>query len=123
MYLNHDVTARRHCLAVALANLDAVVLEARAAVESLPPHLLDELEGTVKAHLSRGHAVGGASPLSPRSPANARQAPWRASGSPPRAGRPTAAPADLGESRQASCGTQGHVPLQMLFSAAARAFA
>jgi len=95
-----NVVVRRHCLAVALANLDAVVLEARAAVESLPPHLLDELEAAVKAHLGRGHAVSGASPLSPRSPAIVRQAPWRASGSPPRSGRPTAAPADLGKARQ-----------------------
>ncbi|CAL8469414.1 g8955 [Coccomyxa elongata] len=35
---------RQHCLAVALANLDAVILEAQGAFESLPQHLLEQLE-------------------------------------------------------------------------------
>lgn len=34
----------RYCLATAVLNMDAVLLEARPAFESLPPHLLEELE-------------------------------------------------------------------------------
>lgn len=36
---------RHYCLAVAIANLDAVLLEARDSFEVLPEHLLAELEG------------------------------------------------------------------------------
>jgi len=35
-------------MAVALANLDAVVLEARGALEGLPPHLLESMEALQK---------------------------------------------------------------------------
>ena len=103
---SRECACGRHCFAVALANLDAVVLEARAAVESLPPHLLDELEGAVKAHLRRGVAgSSGASPLSPRGAVSTRQAPfaWRLAGSPPRAGRPTAAPTEYGVAQWIMC--------------------
>ena len=75
------------------------MVEARAAVESLPAHLLDELEGAVRAHLSRGQAASGANPLSPRSPASS----CRVAGSPPRSGRPTAALADVGEHNRVVC--------------------
>ena len=78
---------------MALANLDAVLIEARSALEALPPHLLDELEGAVKAHLARGgDAVVAVPPGSPT-----RAALRQSSGSPLGIGRPTAAPLDLGE--------------------------
>ena len=80
---------------MALANLDAVLLEARSAVEALPPHLLDELEGAVKAHLARGSdAFAAAPPPLPGSPTRTRS---RLGASPPCSGRPTAAPLDYGE--------------------------
>lgn len=40
--------ACRHCMALALANLDAVVLEARGALEGLPAHLLESMEALQK---------------------------------------------------------------------------
>jgi hypothetical protein len=84
---------------VALANLDAVLLEARSAVEALPAHLLDELEGAVKAHLARGGAIGAAPPSLPGSPTRKASRPG---GTPLRIGRPTAAPLDLGEAMLSS---------------------
>ncbi|KAK9811637.1 hypothetical protein WJX72_007451 [[Myrmecia] bisecta] len=41
---------RQHCMAVALSNLDAVLLEARGVLEQLPPHVLADLERLQKAH-------------------------------------------------------------------------
>jgi hypothetical protein len=45
---------RAYCLAVAVCNLDAVLLEARGALETLPRHLLAELERLWKLRLSGG---------------------------------------------------------------------
>lgn len=50
---------RAYCLAVAVCNLDAVLLEARGALEQLPPHLLAELERLWKLRLAGGEASGG----------------------------------------------------------------
>lgn len=49
---------RAYCLAVAVCNLDTVLIEARGAFEDLPPHLLAEVEGVLHAHLrSTGKTV------------------------------------------------------------------
>ena len=47
---------RAYCLAVAVCNLDAVLLEAGGAFEQLAPHLLEELEQVFKLRLAGGSA-------------------------------------------------------------------
>ncbi|KAK9908199.1 hypothetical protein WJX75_004163 [Coccomyxa subellipsoidea] len=64
---------RQHCLAVALANLDAVLLEAQGAFESLPQHLLAQLEDVQRSLSLRATAappLHGASGQASQVPAN-----------------------------------------------------
>lgn len=49
---------RAYCIAVAVCNLDAVLVEARGAFEDLQPHLLAEIERVYKAQM-RDNAFGG----------------------------------------------------------------
>ncbi len=51
---------KSYCLAVAVCNLDAVLVEARGAFEELPPHLLVEIERVFKSqHKGRSGTPGG----------------------------------------------------------------
>ncbi|KAL4535240.1 hypothetical protein Ndes2437A_g05967 [Nannochloris sp. 'desiccata'] len=49
---------KSYCLAVAVCNLDAVLVEARGAFEELPPHLLAELERVFKGQ-QKSNRIGG----------------------------------------------------------------
>ena len=50
-------------MAVALANLDAVLLEARGCLQALPPHLLDRMEAAQKVRSIAGKACIEAVPV------------------------------------------------------------
>lgn len=53
---------RQHCLAVAVANLDAVLLEAQYAFQALPRHLLAQLEELQRLQIPRAVAAPAAQP-------------------------------------------------------------
>ena len=52
---------KSYCLAVAVCNLDAVLVEARGAFEELPPHLLAELETVLKSQHKNASLIGASS--------------------------------------------------------------
>ena len=97
---------RAYCIAVAVCNMDALMLEARPAFEALPLHLMAALERTYKTYL-RGASAGKAAGRSlsfeqaagaPAQPSSAAAVRRPSRGSPLQPGRrPSALPPALGD--------------------------